>query len=172
VSGPIVLPWPLQSGLEAATRVLFEPVDPPCSTVAELWHRLVLPRIMAPAATRQRCCDSRELVFGHHMRCNSQHASFGSGNRFTKHGKSRCASPTCALRNPLQSSGKRQHCSRYFHATEGSILGRNQKIAGQRKLETTAECDAPHHCYCRYFQHFDGAIREVYLRNERSEPVV
>jgi hypothetical protein len=44
VSGPIVLPWPLQSGLEAATRVLFEPVDPPCSTVAELWHRLVLPR--------------------------------------------------------------------------------------------------------------------------------
>ena len=24
---PIVLPWPSQSGLEAATRVLFEPVD-------------------------------------------------------------------------------------------------------------------------------------------------
>ena len=26
---PIVLPWPLQSSLEAATRVLFEPVDRP-----------------------------------------------------------------------------------------------------------------------------------------------
>jgi uncharacterized protein (DUF2236 family) len=27
VTTPIVLPWPLRSGLEAATRVLFEPVD-------------------------------------------------------------------------------------------------------------------------------------------------
>jgi uncharacterized protein (DUF2236 family) len=27
VTTPVVLPWPLQSGLEAATRVLFEPVD-------------------------------------------------------------------------------------------------------------------------------------------------
>jgi hypothetical protein len=29
VTTPIVLPWPLQSSLEAATRVLFEPVDRP-----------------------------------------------------------------------------------------------------------------------------------------------
>jgi hypothetical protein len=29
VTTPIVLPWPLQSSLEAATRVLFEPEDRP-----------------------------------------------------------------------------------------------------------------------------------------------
>src|SRR5882757_3163346 len=112
-----------------------------------------------------------ELILGHHMRGYPNLTGFASGNRLAKHGESRCPSATGALRNPLQGSGDREHCSRDFHATEGGVLRRNEKIARQRKLEAAAECDALHHRYCRYLQHFDSTIRDVHLRDERSEPV-
>ena len=51
------------------------------------------------------------------------------------------------------------------------ILGRDEKIAGQRKLETAAEGDALHHGHRRDLQHLDGAIRDVDFRDERAEPV-
>jgi hypothetical protein len=113
----------------------------------------------------------QKLVFGRHMRCNSQPACFGSGNRLAQHGKSRCACPAGALGDALQGAGKWQHRRRNFDATEGRILGGNKKIAGQRKLEPAAECDAPHHGDGRYLEHFNSAIGSVYLSHERSEPV-
>src|SRR5207247_407772 len=112
-----------------------------------------------------------ELILRHHMRRYANLTGFASGNRLAKHGESRCPSPTGALRDPLQGPSDRKHRSRHFHAAEGGVLGRDEKIARQRKLETAAECNALHHRHCWYFQHFDGPIRDVHLRDERSEPV-
>src|ERR1700751_3798731 len=105
------------------------------------------------------------------MRRNSECAGFTSENPSAKHAKSRCPRTTGALRDPLQGSGDRQHRGRDLDAAKGRIFGRDQKIASQRQLETAAECDPLHHRYCRYFQHFDGAIGNVYIRDKRSEPV-
>src|SRR5258706_11522721 len=105
------------------------------------------------------------------MRRNSERAGFGSGNRLPKHGETRCASPTSALSDPLQGSGDRQHRCRNFDAAKGRIVGRDKKIARQRQLETTTEGDPLHHSHRRDLQHFDGTIRDVYVSDERPEPV-
>ena len=105
------------------------------------------------------------------MRCNSERAGFASGNRLTKHGKSRCASPPGALGDPLQGSGDRQHRCRDFDAAKDRIFSRDEKIAGQRQFEAAAEGDPLHHSHRRYFEHLDGAIGDVYVRDKRPEPV-
>src|SRR4029077_9502948 len=67
-----------------------------------------------------QCSGGRcELMLGHYMRRYPNLTGFASGNRLAKHGESRCPTTTGALRNPLQGSGDREHCSRDFYATEG-----------------------------------------------------
>src|SRR6478752_3829030 len=105
------------------------------------------------------------------MRRNSERTGFASGNRLTKHGETRCASPTSALSDPLEGAGDRKHRCGDFHTTEYGIVCRDKKIARQRQLETAAEGDPVHHRYCRYLQRLNGAIRSVHVRDKRAEPV-